>query len=63
MRFYQVFFLHFIFSIKLLFLKSIENVEASEDFYRCNRSNTCYGGVYQGEYTVTEVKHIISNLR
>jgi len=25
----------------------------------CNRSSTCYGGVYQGEYTVTELLIII----
>ena len=42
-----------------MFKTSIENIEAYEDFYRCNRSNTCYGGVYQGEYTVTEVTNNI----
>ena len=25
----------------------------------CNMSSTCYGGVYQGEYTPTEVKNIV----
>ena len=25
----------------------------------CNMSSTCYGGVYQGEYTPTEVKNMI----
>ena len=44
--------------INLLF-RSEKNVSDDLDYaysgLSCNMSSTCYGGVYQGEYTPTEV--------
>ena len=41
----------------LLHVSEEENSTIAYSGAACNMSSTCYGGVYQGEYTPTEVQY------
>ena len=50
--------------LTILRVSEEENSTIAYSGAACNMSSTCYGGVYQGEYTPTEVlSHALSSIR
>ena len=43
--------------LTILHVSEEENSTIAYSGAACNMSSTCYGGVYQGEYTPTEVQY------